>query len=228
MCGRFVLFTTAEQLLDAVGRLPADPAIAAVRAPQHTPPPRYNIAPTQMVATVRMDNSQALVEPARWGLLPGWKRDETGPTLFNARAETIAEKPSFRTAVRRAQRCLIPMDGYYEWHERQPYFVHRTDGQLLWAGGLWDTGTDRLSATIVTTAAPEPLRWLHHRTPLLLGPSSAARWLGPDPAEEVAALLAPAGAEVTDALATRPFTRAVGSVRNQGAWLLEDPADPVD
>ncbi|MDU6593410.1 MAG: SOS response-associated peptidase, partial [Corynebacterium sp.] len=113
MCGRFVLFT--ESLLDEVGELPG---VTEVHAPQGTPGPRYNIAPTQPVAIVRVRESLAQVDPARWALLPHWKKDLEGPPLFNARAETVASKPSFRHAFK-GQRCLIPMNGYYEWRQEE-------------------------------------------------------------------------------------------------------------
>ena len=134
MCGRFVLFTSDESLLDAVGTLPG---VTEVHAPDGTPPPRYNLAPTQIVPLVRLAPPQAQVDPARWGLLPHWKKDDSGPPLFNARGETVATKPSFRDAFR-SQRGLIPMDGYYEWHDdgtgRRPYFVSL--GEVMWVAAL--------------------------------------------------------------------------------------------
>lgn len=140
MCGRFVLFT--ESLLDEVGEWES---ITEVHAPEGLPPARYNIAPTQPVAIVRVEDTTARVEPARWGLLPHWKKDLDGPPLFNARAETVAKKPSFRDAFK-AQRCVIPLDGYYEWKagdnpkaKKQPFYVTGPEG-LLWAAGLWATG----------------------------------------------------------------------------------------
>ena len=97
MCGRFVLFTSGDDLVQEVAGLPG---IAEVEAPDGTPPPRYNIAPTQQVPLVRIDGSEALIDAARWGLLPTWKKDDTGAPLFNARGETVAEKPSFRSAFK--------------------------------------------------------------------------------------------------------------------------------
>ena len=143
MCGRFVLFTSGQDLLDEVAALPG---ITAVEAPEGTPPPRYNIAPTQQVPLVRIDDSfTAHIDPARWGLLPTWKKDETGPPLFNARAETVAEKPSFRSAFK-ARRGIMVLDGYYEWLAseggKQPYYVTPEEG-LLYACLLYTSPSPR-------------------------------------------------------------------------------------
>lgn len=217
MCGRFVLFTTGESLLDATTAMLHD-ATVPVRAPHGTPPPRYNIAPTTVIPIVRRspDASETLLEPARWGLLPHWKTDLSGPPLFNARAETVATKLSFRTAYRRG-RCVIPLDGYYEWHNKQPYFVRPADSGMLWAAGLWDTGMNQLSATMITTEAVEPLAWLHHRLPRFLSPHEIPRWLAGD--ED---LLHPTEESLVAGLVATPADSAVGNVRNDYPELLGD------
>ena len=215
MCGRFVLFTTGDELLDAVG---TRPGAGTVDAPDGTPPARYNIAPTQQVPLVRFQEQGALVDAARWGLLPSWKKDETGPPLFNARAETVAEKPSFRSAFK-SRRGLMVLDGYYEWKgekgSKQPYFV-RPESGLLFAAALWETGLDRLSTTMVTTAAAENMAWLHHRLPLFLAADEVEQWVSGTP-EEAAELLAPS--RVADTLRWRKADPGVGSVRNEYAEL---------
>lgn len=101
MCGRFVLFTTGHDLVEAVSELPG---VTDVATPDGTPPPRYNIAPTNQVPLIRIAESAAQIDSARWGLLPTWKKDEDGPPLFNARRETVAEKPSFRAAFKERRR----------------------------------------------------------------------------------------------------------------------------
>ncbi|QRP60395.1 SOS response-associated peptidase [Corynebacterium minutissimum] len=213
MCGRFVLFT--ESLLDEVGEWES---IKEVHAPEGLPPARYNIAPTQPVAIVRVEDTTARVEPARWGLLPHWKKDLDGPPLFNARAETVAKKPSFRDAFK-AQRCVIPLDGYYEWKagdnpkaKKQPFYVTGPEG-LLWAAGLWATGVDRLSATMVTTEATEEMAWLHHRLPKFLRREEIAPWLAGE------ALLEPSSVEGFNACPADP---AVGNVRNDYPELIAE------
>ncbi|WP_047260527.1 SOS response-associated peptidase [Corynebacterium uterequi] len=223
MCGRFVLFTTGESLLERVEELPG---VGEVRAPDATPPPRYNIAPTMPVALVRVGGERAQLDAARWALVPSWKSDASGPPLFNARAETVREKPSFRAAFAR-RRGVIVMDGYYEWHvgddgAKQPYFVHLPDGELLWAAALWDTGGGRLSCTMVTTESSDPLRWLHHRMPRLLAPGEVRRWCEGN-ADDAAALLHPAPAKLRQRVQWRPADAAVGQVRNDYPELIAAP-----
>lgn len=213
MCGRFVLFTTGESLLAATAALIDDPS-RPTRAPHGTPGPRYNIAPTNVIPIVRLTPSETLLEPARWGLLPHWKKDLTGPPLFNARAETVAEKPSFRDAYKKG-RCVIPLDGYYEWHDKQPYYVRPASGELLWAAGLWATGMDQLSVTMITTSAVSPLDWLHHRLPRFLDAAEVEPWLtGADD------LLQPSSDTLVAGLKVAPADKAVGNVRNDFPELL--------
>ncbi|APT93081.1 hypothetical protein CPHO_09500 [Corynebacterium phocae] len=197
MCGRYALFSV--DLLRNLG----------VELPQGLPPARYNIAPTQRIAIRRKES----LEPARWGLIPHWKKTLDGPPLFNARVETVAEKPSFRDAYQ-SGRCVVPMDGYYEWKDSQPHFVTGPDG-LLWAAGLWASGLGQLSATVVTAAATEEMEWLHHRQPKFLLPDEVQAWL--------------AGADLggptsVRGLSTYPVDKAVGNVRNDYPGLIE----PVD
>lgn len=215
MCGRFVLFTS--ELLDHVGKLPG---IKEVHAPDGVPGPRYNIAPTMMVPVIRVQESLAQVDPGRWGLLPHWKKDLEGPPLFNARGETIASKPSFRDAYKGTNgsgRCVIPMNGYYEWHEKVPHYVTRSDGELLWVAGLWATGLDRLSATMVTTEALEPMDWLHNRLPRFLTEEEIRPWLTGGMDEQ---LLQPTPKQLRELFEVRPVDKAVGNVRNDYPELI--------
>ncbi|MFC5938247.1 SOS response-associated peptidase [Corynebacterium choanae] len=253
MCGRFVLFTVDEPLLRDAGfllgggdRVESCPS-PRISAPQGLPPARYNIAPTQAIAAIVPAETtvQTLLEgaplvadtdamaaeyycvPARWGLLPSWKKDTSPPVLFNARGETVASKPSFRAAFAR-RRCLIPMDGYYEWQKKQPYFVHLPAAarpQRLFAAGLYETGLDRLSATIVTTAADTSISWLHDRMPVMLTAETAAAWIAGDPATAQTIIDNPPS-QLYESLRIRPVGTAVGNVRNQGAELLAPVPDP--
>ncbi|MCQ4611643.1 MULTISPECIES: SOS response-associated peptidase [unclassified Corynebacterium] len=213
MCGRFVLFSTGEQLLGFVGSLPG---VREVVAPDGTPPARYNVAPTHQVPIVRFHEHEALVQAARWGLLPSWKRDDSGPPLFNARGETVAEKPSFRSAMR-SQRGIMLLDGYYEWHEKQPYYVTPESGMLV-AAALWDTGANRLSTTMVTTDAAERIAWLHHRLPLFLLPEEIEQWTQ-GTAEEAQELISPSRA--APQLQWHAVGREVGNVRNDSPELIQ-------
>ncbi|MBN9644459.1 SOS response-associated peptidase [Corynebacterium mendelii] len=251
MCGRYVLFSGGDHLLASAA---AWPGIGTVVAPEGLPGPRFNIAPTTPVPIVRAagqgDNPSAaaaargalsvvgsspaglelLVVPARWGLLPHWKKDLDGPVLFNARTETMAAKPSFRAAVK-YRRCLVPMNGYYEWRSKQPYFVSPagdsgcgaeagdSTAPVLWAAGLWDTGLDLVSAAIVTTAAREPIDWLHDRMPVFLEGDNAVRWLTRD-ADEAVAVAATTQETIVNSLVTRRVGRQVGDSRTTGGHLI--------
>lgn len=202
--------------MEAVAALPG---IAEVQAPDGTPPPRYNIAPTQQVPLIRIAESEARIDAARWGLLPTWKKDETGPPLFNARGETVAEKPSFRSAFK-ARRGLMVLDGYYEWkateNGKQPYFVRAEDG-MLYAAALWETGLGRLSTTMVTTDAAESMAWLHHRLPLFLLEDEIRQWVEGTP-EDALDLVRPS--RVAESLVWNEAAQEVGNTRNDYAELM--------
>ena len=202
--------------MEAVAALPG---IAEVQAPDGTPPPRYNIAPTQQVPLIRIAESEARIDAARWGLLPTWKNDETGPPLFNARGETVAEKPSFRSAFK-ARRGLMVLDGYYEWkateNGKQPYFVRAEDG-MLYAAALWETGLGRLSTTMVTTDAAESMAWLHHRLPLFLREDEIRQWVEGTP-EDALDLVRPS--RVAESLVWNEAAQEVGNTRNDYAELM--------
>ena len=202
--------------MEAVAALPG---IAEVQAPDGTPPPRYNIAPTQQVPLIRIAESEARIDAARWGLLPTWKKDETGPPLFNARGETVAEKPSFRSAFK-ARRGLMVLDGYYEWkateNGKQPYFVRVEDG-MLYAAALWETGLGRLSTTMVTTDAAESMAWLHHRLPLFLREDEIRQWVEGTP-EDALDLVRPS--RVAESLVWNEAAQEVGNTRNDYAELM--------
>ncbi|MDY6049232.1 MAG: SOS response-associated peptidase [Corynebacterium sp.] len=224
MCGRYVLFTTGDDLIRAASEVTD---YRELYAPHGTPPARYNIAPTQTIPIVHSDTTVAddsvgILDPARWGLVPAWRKDLNGPTLFNARSETVTEKPSFRSSFT-SLRCAIPMDGYYEWKDKQPHFVRREDGQLLWAAGVYSTGNDAVypgpSATILTTAAAAPLEWLHERMPRFLDHTEITAWLtgGESTARE---LLTITPESLREKLVTSPASSRVGNVRNDDADLL--------
>ncbi|MCC9076558.1 SOS response-associated peptidase [Litorilinea aerophila] len=220
MCGRFTLFSSPERLAELFD-LAEPPQLA----------PRYNIAPTQPVAIVRADARTQTREWAlvQWGLVPSWAKDPSmGSRLINARAETVAEKPSFRAAFKR-RRCLIPADGFYEWQRtskgKQPYFVHLRDGSPFAMAGLWEfwTGPDGSaleSCTILTTEANELMAPLHNRMPVIVAPEDYQNWLTIDLDREreraslLHHLLRPFPAEAMEAY---PVSTYVNSPRNEGA-----------
>lgn len=220
MCGRFAVFSRPGDLarLFDVDEVATEPL-----------PDRYNVAPTLEVYAVIEHRDERRLGTLRWGLVPHWSRDpKAGP--INARAETIAEKPSFRDAFAR-RRCLIPADGFYEWRTdvatevKTPYFIRRKDGRPMAFAGLWeswrppDGGETLYTCTIVTTAADGFLSDLHPRMPVVLDGSEIAEWLDAerDDAEGLGHLLVPHGA---DALEAYPVSAMVNDVRNDGPELI--------
>lgn len=186
MCGRFTLFDSAASVAEGFG-LAEVPSLS----------PRYNIAPSQEVAAVRISAEGQARELAlpRWGLVPSWAKDLSfGDRMINARSETAAEKPAFRSAIRR-RRCLVPASGFYEWKRtngrKQPYYVRRPDGKPFAFAGLWESwegpGAAAVeSCTILTTSANELLLPIHDRMPVIVSPADYDLWLSPevrDPAE---------------------------------------------
>ncbi len=220
--------------------------------------PRYNIAPTVTVPVVRLeprvapDEALRQIEPMRWGLVPSWAKDlSAGNRMFNARAESLAEKGAFRTALAK-RRCLIPASGYFEWKllghaagqsaagarrarpkpVKQPYFMTPRDGSVMAFAGLWEywrpaEGDPVVSMTIITTDSVGPLRDIHDRMPLILPASVWAAWL--DPRVEPEPMLAPPAADLIAALELRPVGGLVGNVANDDPGLLERVAamEPV-
>lgn len=220
MCGRFTLTASPED-------------VRALFAYEEMPnfPPRYNIAPTQPIATVRQSHGgKRHFTLLRWGLVPGWVKDPSSfSLLINARAETAAEKPSFRGPMKH-MRCLVPMSGYYEWRRtpdgKQPFFIHPADGGLMAVAGLWDTwcdpdGGDIDTGAILTTPANRSLAGIHHRMPAVLLPDQFEPWL--DTANvlnrEAKKLLKPADDGL---LIATPVSPRVNSVANDAADLLEE------
>lgn len=219
MCGRFTL-SKPPALLTQTFRL--DRAVEQK--------PRYNIAPSQNIAAVRIapqDQARELVA-LRWGLVPPWAKDlKTGYTMINARVETVSTKPAFRSAFK-YRRCLIPADGYYEWQalgsRKQPYHIHRQDGDLFAFAGLWEHWQEETeqvveSCTILVTAANDSLRPLHDRMPVILEPEDYDRWLDPE-AHDPAVLLPLLHSHPAQELVARPVSARVNSPRNDDADCL--------
>jgi putative SOS response-associated peptidase YedK len=179
MCGRFYLDVAREQLKDHY-ELPLAPDLV----------PRFNIAPSQDILVVRVTpGHKRECVPLHWGLIPGWAMEEKTPYhMINARAETLAEKPAFRTAYRH-RRCLIPVSGFYEWQakgkQKQPYAIGMKDGGIFSLAGLWEhweglQGKIVESCTIIVTDANKLLAPIHERMPLIIAVENYARWLDPD------------------------------------------------
>ena len=190
--------------------------------------PRYNIAPSLPVPAVRDTDEGRVLEPRHWGLIPHWAKDrDIARHTFNARLETVAEKPSFRQAIKK-RRCIVPVSGFYEWQKvgatKQPYYIHRADSKPLALAGLWESWTDTStgeiveSCSIVTMGAVAPMKAIHHRMPAVLEPAHFDAWLDPqvtDPGP-LADLLR-AGENV---LALHPVSTFVSNARNEGAECI--------
>jgi putative SOS response-associated peptidase YedK len=217
MCGRFVITSPPAALRQIFGYLE-----------QPNFPPRHNIAPTQPIPVVILENGARHFRLMRWGLLPAWVKDVRKFTLLiNARSETVTEKPAFKNAIRR-RRCLIPADGYYEWQgsekPKRPFFIHRRDGAPIGLAGLAETwigpnGEELDTVAIVTAPASADLAVLHHRVPVTIGANDFGRWLdcSSDTAEDVMALLrAPQEGE----FAWHEISTRINRVANDDAQLI--------
>jgi putative SOS response-associated peptidase YedK len=219
MCGRFAFYSPSE----------ATAALFGVNASLEVQP-RYNIAPTQYVAAIRDDdNGERELTMLRWGLIPFWAKDPSiGNRMINARAETVAEKPSFRAAYRK-RRCLVLADGFYEWHTeagvKVPYFISLADGQAFAFAGLWenwqskDSDESIQSTTVITTAANDFMLPLHHRMPVVLEPESAERWMQGD--DDIVA----SATENAPEFRAWPVDRRVNNARNESDGLIEPAGD---
>jgi len=221
MCGRFTLRTPSAALGEQFGGEPA-PELGL----------RYNIAPTQMVAIVRItpDTAVRQWQMVRWGLIPSWAKDALiGNRMINARAESVADKPSFRTAFRR-RRCLIPADGYFEWQKtgsaKQPYYIRLDDERPFAMAGLWErwlnpaTNEPLQSCTIITTQANPLTQPIHDRMPVILETADYEMWLDPqmqDP-ERLGILLRPFEGS---SLRADPVETYVNSPRNDDPRCIQ-------
>lgn len=216
MCGRFTLSQSAE-------------AIASVFQLNQVPTlePRYNIAPTQPVATVLQSANERQFQLLRWGLIPAWAKDATmGSRLINARAETVAEKPSFRSAFRH-RRCLVIADGFYEWRrqdgKKQPFYFRMQNQQSFAFAGLWEHWQDPKgeaidSCTILTTEANELLQQIHERMPVILNPKDYDMWLDPTvQIEQLQPLLQPYS---STAMTSYPVSTKVNKPTNDTPELI--------
>ena len=215
MCGRYTITTDPARLAQRFGAAP----------PAQLHAPRFNAAPTQHLPVVLADGERSMAL-LRWGLIPHWAEDPAiGNTMINARAETIAQKPSFREAFRK-RRCLVLADGYYEWQKTAAgkipmRFVMHDDAPFAFAG-LWETwhnGDDLIrSFTIITTSANETTAPIHNRMPVILHREHENYWLDPatDPLDLHTMLLPYPG----DAMRVYPVSKSINSPSNDSADLI--------
>ncbi len=229
MCGRYNLISDAQALVDFFS---LDNSMEVK--------PCYNIAPSQNVPAVRQGREGRVISSLCWGLIPYWaKHRKSGYRMINARAETVADKPSFRMPFRQ-QRCLIPATGFYEWLTvsggKQPYNIRIGDGELFAFAGLWErwrSGDDEIaksceivksceiieSCTIIVTEANDLIRPIHDRMPVILDPADYATWL--DPELHDPRLLQPLlGSYLPQGMNLYPVSRRVGSPVNDDPELV--------
>jgi putative SOS response-associated peptidase YedK len=210
VCGRYASSRGADHLVEH---------FEVEEPPEQALPPSWNVAPTDPVHVVAVRHGVRVLRVARWGLRPAWHSGKGRP-LINARRESVASTPAFRSAFAR-RRCLVPADGYYEWQPdgdgKQPWFLTSRDGAPLAMAGLYEPGPDGWTCTVLTTSAPDELGAIHDRTPLLVPRGHWRRWLDPDATHPGEDLLVPGTAGVLDAW---PVGAAVGSVRNNGPDLV--------
>lgn len=228
MCGRYSQRQPAEVIAQAfdVDNVPALE-------------PRYNIAPTQPVSTVLQpsDSKNRQFKMMRWGLIPKWSKDsKIGAKLINARAETVAEKPAFKSAFRK-RRCLVLADGFYEWQQqentkqKQPYYFHLKDEQPFAFAGLWEQWQDASgevidSCTLLTTDANELMRPIHNRMPVILNPNDYERWIDPEvkEPERLQPLLRPYS---TQEMIAYPVSTTVNRPSNDNAECIKSAEAPL-
>lgn len=234
MCGRFVSSSSPSKIAEYFGAsFEAEPL-----------PANFNVAPTtDIYGVVAGADGAPVVQVFHWGLVPVWAKDvKIGSKMINARAETLAEKPSFKSLFRK-HRIIIPMDGFYEWQQpsagapltkagkpmKQPMFIHRLDGEPLAVAGLWSAWRDKTagpdtpwlhSCTVITTSANATMTPVHDRMPALLPETAWREWLDPtnNDLDALQHLLLPAPDEM---LAMHPVSTDVNNVRNKGAELIE-------
>lgn len=221
MCGRYTLTTSGEDLALAFD-LSQLPLIV----------PRYNLAPTQEAAVVRVTEpgGPRRMDLLKWGLIPYWAKEASiGNRMINARAESVAEKPAYRSSFKK-KRCLVATDGFYEWKKegkaKQPYLIHRQDGKPFAFAGLWSAWRDaehdgRIveTFTILTTSANDLMRPLHDRMPVILDRENFDLWLDPkmEDAGKLQPLLVPYAAEGFEAF---PVSKSVNSPANDFAGCV--------
>ncbi len=214
MCGRMAITLPHDAMSQMFAAAPANDLPEV---------PNYNVCPTVQVAAVTSTGGARQYRPMRWGFVPHWyKKVNGGPLLINARAETIADKPAFKSACRE-RRCIIPASGFYEWTRLEdgtklPWYIQRQDKTPLAFGAIWqDWGDVGATAAIVTTAANKAMGKIHHRIPVILEPDDWALWLGEDGTG--AATLMQATGE--DTLQFHRVDKAVNSNRTRGPDLIE-------
>ena len=217
MCGRFVGYRNLDELKEI---FPIDRSACEVTA-------NYNVAPSQEILAIFNNEGENWLDKFHWGLVPFWAKDTAiGNRMINARAETVAEKPSFKNAFKK-RRCLILSDGFYEWKKfdgkKQPVFLTLPDEKPFAFAGLWEEWNDKgkrdesyLSCTIITMPASDSVLPVHHRMPAIINPEKYDNWLDPDNQNTESLREILSNWTVTE-LINRPVSKQVNNVRNNEA-----------
>ena len=217
MCGRFYLDAPDELVMSYFG---LDDGIHLA--------PRYNITPSQDIAIVRSAEQGRELATARWGLVPAWSKDEkTRYSTINARADSVAEKPAYRSAFRR-RRCLVPASGFYEWRKqqngKQPYRIGMADNSVMALAGLWEhwegEGKSFDSCSIIVTEANELIDSIHHRMPVIFNRDQFDQWLDPYN-QDIPQLQAMLGPYPGEKMSLWPVSRRVNSPANDDPACIE-------
>jgi putative SOS response-associated peptidase YedK len=221
MCGRFTLHTRAEQIGEAFH-------LAGLPARELSP--RYNIVPAQDIAIIRSAERGREMVMARWGLIPGWSKESKSKyATINARIESVAEKPTYRTPFRR-QRCLIPADGFYEWKQdagnKIPHHIRMKDGKVFAFAGLWDHWEGEgesehiESCTIIVMPANAVMKPIHERMPAIIAAKDYDAWLDPGVTDKQDIMQYLDSAPSSD-LTAYPVSTRVNSAKNNDARCIE-------
>ena len=214
MCGRFAGFSTLEILQT---HFPINVADVQVT-------PNFNVAPTQEILAISQHKRKNYLLKYHWGLVPFWAKDlSIGSRLINARSETVATKPSFRTAFKE-RRCLIPSNGFYEWKgskgQKQPMFLTLPDGNPFAFAGLWEIWDNKgkeetpyRSCTILTREASKSVLPIHHRMPVILKPEAFDMWLNPEN-KDINSISDIIQKQIYTELISVPVSKQVNSIKN--------------
>ena len=239
MCGRYAAARDAAEIAEW---------FEAEQLPAVELPHRYNVAPTNEVYIVRDEDGTRSVATASWGLIPSWSKNASHASrMINARAETVASKPAYRSAFRK-RRCLVPADGYYEWRApttnpsasrkgvKQPFFIHAADGHQLAMAGIFEVWVDGASSapvtscSILTQESVGELATIHDRMPVLVPQSLWAQWLDPasvDPQELLEEIIEVDRRGIDELVTSYPVSTRVNKPGNEGPELIT-PTDSRD
>ena len=226
MCGRFTLHTPESRLREVFNLENPEPLGLQ---------PRYNIAPSQQVPIIRDTESGREMVMARWGLIPQWSKEaKTKYSTINARIETVAEKPAYRTPFKH-RRCLIPADGFYEWKvfdgRKVPHHIRMRDGGVFSLAGLWDhwegEGESLESCSIIVMPANDVMKPLHERMPAIIAPAHYDLWMDPRVTDK-ADIMGYLNSTPSSQLVTYPISPWVNSPKHDDERCLEPVTNVAD